>query len=286
MTRSSQHRDRNRSTAAPAAELPAGPLPSSTGEIELVVERANPELVTLLVNGVPSSHHHLTDPNHLEFEYMQHLAAVLRHTLPPKSNVVHLGGGACTMARWAHHFDPSSRHLVIELDTTLAEAVRNWFELPRSPALRIRAAEAGAEISRMGEARNDVVIRDVFASETTPAHLLTAQFASEVQRTLRPEGIYLVNCADRPALTVVRDELATLLTVFPKVWAIAEPSQLRGRRYGNFVLVATSGAKPFPQAQLATDLNRLPVPARIVGGAELQALAAGGRILSDAAEQG
>lgn len=280
MARTQRNQTRNRVSQPGQRELPLGAIPSSTGELELVVERSNPDLVTLMVNGVPSSHHHLLDPNYLEFEYMQHLAAVLRHTMPAKANVVHLGGGACTMARWAHHHDPTSRHLVVEIDTTLAEAVRDWFDLPRSPALRIRAGEARAEIKRMGEARNDVVIRDVFAGATTPPHLLSAEFATEVQRTLRSGGLYLVNCADRPALTVVRDELATLLTVFPRMWAIAEPAQLRGRRYGNFVLVAVNGAEPFPQEKLATDLNRLPVPARIIGGAELHKLAAGGRVIT------
>lgn len=279
MAKSQRNQSRSRTTPTEQRELPVGAFPSSTGEIELVVERANPELVTLMVNGVPSSHHHLSDPNYLEFEYMQHLAAVLRHTMPERANVLHLGGGACTMARWAHHHNPSSRHLVVEIDTTIAEAVRTWFDLPRSPALRIRAGEARAEVGRMVEGRNDVVIRDVFAGSTTPPHLMSAEFAAEVLRTLRPDGLYLVNCADRPALTVVRDELATLLTVFPRVWAIAEPAQFRGRRFGNFVLVATAGAEAFPQEKLATDLNRLPVPARVIGGAELQKLAAGGQVI-------
>ena len=279
MAKSQRNQSRSRTTPTEQQELPVGAFPSSTGEIELVVERANPELVTLMVNGVPSSHHHLSDPNYLEFEYMQHLAAVLRHTMPERANVLHLGGGACTMARWAHHHNPSSRHLVVEIDTTIAEAVRTWFDLPRSPALRIRAGEARAEVGRMVEGRNDVVIRDVFAGSTTPPHLMSAEFAAEVLRTLRPDGLYLVNCADRPALTVVRDELATLLTVFPRVWAIAEPAQFRGRRFGNFVLVATAGAEAFPQEKLATDLNRLPVPARVIGGAELQNLAASGQVI-------
>lgn len=279
MAKSQRNQSRSRTTPTEQPELPVGAFPSSTGEIELVVERANPELVTLMVNGVPSSHHHLSDPNYLEFEYMQHLAAVLRHTMPERANVLHLGGGACTMARWAHHHNPSSRHLVVEIDTTIAEAVRTWFDLPRSPALRIRAGEARAEVGRMVEGRNDVVIRDVFAGSTTPPHLMSAEFAAEVLRTLRPDGLYLVNCADRPALTVVRDELATLLTVFPRVWAIAEPAQFRGRRFGNFVLVATAGAEAFPQEKLATDLNRLPVPARVIGGAELQKIAASGQVI-------
>ena len=102
---------------------------------------------------------------------------------------------------------PGSRQLAVELDTVLPELVRGWFDLPRSPALRIRAGDARAELSRLPDASADVVVRDVFAGDTTPDHVRTREMVAQVARVLRPGGVYLVNCADRPPLAGARAEV-------------------------------------------------------------------------------
>ncbi|MCL1900382.1 MAG: spermidine synthase, partial [Promicromonosporaceae bacterium] len=103
----------------------------------------------------------------------------------------------------------------------------------------------------------------------TPAGLTTPEAASAAAAALRPGGIYLANCGDRPPLTEARRELATLRTAFPEVVVIAEPAVLKGRRYGNLVLVgvkAAEDAAPFDldDATLARRLRTLPVPAQLV----------------------
>ena len=62
---------------------------------------------------------------------------------------------------------------------------------------------------------------------------------AQVARVLRPGGVYLANCADRPPLAGARAEVATLRAAFADVAVIAEPGLLRGRGYGNVVLAAT-----------------------------------------------
>ena len=261
----------------------------STGTAEVRRDRDDPRSVMVLVNGVPSSSLHLDDPERLDFEYMQQMAVFLAHVAPPATPlaVVHLGAAGCSLARHVHATRPGSRQTAVELDPTLAELARAWFSLPRSPALRIRAGDAREVLSRLPDASADVVVRDVFAGDRTPSHVVTRQFLDDVARVLRPGGLYLANCADRPPLAHARAEVATALAVMADVALVAEPGQLRGRRYGNLVIAGTCGGGPagagsvLGRADVARDLRSLPAPARVLHGDELTAFATGSRVLED-----
>ncbi len=248
-------------------------MPIATGTVELVVDPDDADAVTVLVNGVPSSHLDLADPTRLVFEYMQQFAAVVDRfddTGRPLT-VVHLGAAGCALARWVHATRPGSQQVAVELDVTLPELVRGWFDLPRSPALRIRAGDAREQLATMADGSADVVVRDVFSGDTTPSHVRTLEFTRDVARVLRPGGLYLANCADRPPLTTTRAEVATLAQVFADVAVIAEPALLRGRGYGNVVLAGTDDGAVLPSAALERAIRSLPAPARLLHGDEARA---------------
>jgi spermidine synthase len=164
---------------------------------------------------------------------------------------------------------PGSRQLAVDIDAQLADLVRRWFDLPRSPALRIRVGDARRVLEGLPDSSADLVVRDAFAGDGTPAHLATAEFTREVARVLRPGGVYLANCADRPPLTLARTEAATVASVLPRTAIIAEPAVLRGRRYGNIVVAGTDDPDLLVSPALARTLRTLPVPARIVVEDEL-----------------
>jgi spermidine synthase len=241
--------------------------------VELQRRPDDPTGVTVVVNGVPSSHLDLVDPTRLDFEYMQQMAVVVDRMAPPGAplRVVHLGAAGCTMARYVHATRPGSHQLAVELDAALAELVRGWFDLPRAPALRIRAGDARSELESRPDASADVVIRDVFAGDVTPAHVRTVEFTRAAARVLTTGGVYLANCADRPPLQTARAEVATLRAVFADVVAIAEPGQLKGRRYGNLVLAGSDAPGLLGSADVARAIRSLPAPTRVLHGDELAA---------------
>lgn len=262
-----------------AVGLPTGPVPIDTGTAELVRDTGEPTLVTLLVNGVPSSCLDLADPLRLEFEYMQQMAALVTHLPDGPIDAVHLGAGACTIPRWLHAGRPGSRQLAVDIDRRLLELVRSWFALPRAPHLRLRAAEARTALAGLPGASADLVVRDVFAGDRTPDPLTTAEFCAEVARVLRPGGLYLANCADRPPLTTARSEAATLSSVWPHVAVVAETGVLRGRRYGNLVLAASDVPFALEDAQRA--LRSLVVPSRLLVAGDLADFARGAPVRHD-----
>lgn len=260
--------------------LPREPVMTSTGTVELRRERDDPTGVTVVVNGVPSSHLDLADPRRLDFEYMQQMAAVLDTwdvpggpTAPVRA--IHLGAAGCSMVRYLEATRPDSRNIAVELDARLTELVRTWFQLPRAPRLRLRTGDARVELAAMPTASADIVIRDVFAGDATPPHVRTAEFVGEVHRVLRPGGLYLANCADRPPLSEARREVATVATRFSAVGVIAEPAQLHSRRYGNLVVVGTDDPDVLDAPGLARSLRTLPAPARLLTGVDAASFASG-----------
>ena len=55
----------------------------------------------------------------------------------------------------------------------------------------------------------DLVVGDAFGGLAVPWHLTTTEFLGEVQRVLRPGGMYVMNLIDYPPLGFVRAEAAT-----------------------------------------------------------------------------
>jgi spermidine synthase len=251
-------------------ELPTGPVPINTGIVELRRSPDVPDGVMVLVNGTESSYLDLADPRRLEFEYMQQMVAVLDHVAPPPAPVraVHLGAAGCALARAMDAARPGSRQIAVEIDAALAEHARAWFDLPRSPRLRIRVADARVAVEGVRPASQDVVVRDAFRDHDVPAHLRTVEFTAAVSRALAPGGIYLANCADAPPLILARREAATVAQVFAHTAVITEPAILRGRRHGNVVLVGSP--TPLPLARLARTLLALPLPVTLVAGDDVE----------------
>jgi len=251
-----------------ARRLPIGPVPIDTGTVELVRVPGDPSGVTVYVNGAESSHVDLAEPGRLEFEYMQQMMATVDATVPPGTplRAVHLGGAACTLARAVDARRPGSRQIAVEIDGALAAHVRRWFALPRAPRLRIRVGDARDTLATLRPGSQDVVVRDVFSGRSVPEHLRTREMVREVARVLAPAGIYVLNCADVPPLLDARREVATLATTFPHVAVITDPAVLKGRRYGNLVLLAR--ARPLPAGALARDLRALAFPATILADAD------------------
>ncbi|MGO3208239.1 spermidine synthase [Brachybacterium sp. AOP42-C2-15] len=277
---------RDRSRRAAFEQL--GPLdaliPISTGSARLTLE--NDGSVLLDVNGVPSSHLH-PDPEHLVFEYMRWMLLVIDRHLEghesagtgPAIQLAHLGGGGCSLPRAIASRHPRSRQIVVEIDELLAQHVRIWFDLPRSPQLRVRTEDALSALTSWREDRFDVLVRDVFSGSLTPPELITVQAAEHADRVLRNGGIYLANCAAPPGTGLMADEVATLSAVFPHVGVIAEPAHLSGKRRGNCVLLASR--RPLPEA-IDRDLRSDAVSVRLARSTQVDALARAGRVLGAA----
>jgi spermidine synthase len=237
------------------------------------------------VDGTPQSHVDLDDPTHLHFEYVARMGAVIdRLKLPGQPlTAIHLGAGALTIPRYVEATRPGSRQQVVELEPALWDLVRENLPLPRGAQIRVRIGDAREALGRLptglvGAA--DLVVSDVYSGAQTPAHLTTVEFFTEAVRFLAPDGVLLVNVADGAGLAFARREVATVQAVLENVIVLAEVQTLKGRRFGNLVIAASRA--PLPTEWLPRLMAAGPHPAKVAEGRELDEVARGARVATDA----
>jgi spermidine synthase len=261
-----------------------GSRPVATGTLEFVPDGDGRNGWTVVINGVPSSHLDLDDPQRLDFEYMRWTGDLL-DVLAPEGEalrVAHIGGAGCTLPRYVAATRPTSTQIVFEHDPVVLDAVRTAFGMRSGKRLRLRAGDGREGLAELADGSQDVLIRDAFSGALVPAHLRTRGFLREVHRVIG-DGVYVANLADTPPMAQARTEAATALQEFRHVALAAEPAQFKGRRYGNVVLVAST--RPLPLEALGRRLASGAVRARLLGPGEVRALSSGHRPEDDPAPE-
>ncbi|ERK70406.1 MULTISPECIES: spermidine synthase [Leifsonia] len=266
-------------------ENPSVVLSESGFTASVEPDRFVPGAYQLVVDGTPQSHVNLDDPSQLFFEYVQRMGNVIDLIGEPGEPItaVHLGAGALTLPRYVAYTRPGSRQQVVELESKLVELVREELPLPRYAQIRIRHGDAREVVGKLpaglrGEV--DLLVIDIFSGARTPAHVTSIEFYRSAVALLKPGGIVLVNVADGPPLAFARSQVATLGAAVEHVAALAETQVLKGRRFGNVVLVGSNTA--LPMEWLPRLLASGPHPAKAVAGSELRAFAASAPIVTDA----
>lgn len=265
--------------------------PDSVGIIRAEIETGYAELCpdpdvesawTLLVNDVPQSHVDLKDPQLIAFDYMRRIADIIEVLTPPGPlDVLHLGGGAMTLPRCLAAMRPGCVQRVVELDAKLLRLVQDYLPIGDQEMIEMVIGDAAEEVAATPGRRHDVVVCDVFQGARVPAQVSNSEFARSVASVLRPGGLYVANILDSPPLPFARAQAGILKQVFAQVAVVADASVLRGRRYGNLILVAVneSGppasclARPKPHVSFDTLIRRLaadPFAVRIERGDRLE----------------
>ena len=108
--------------------------------------------------------------------------------------------------------------------------------------------DARRSIERCRTTAFDLVVGDAFGGLAVPWHLTTTEFLDEVQRVLRPGGMYVMNLIDYPPLGFVRAEAATAGR-FRACGRHRLARDLGGQDGGNVVLVASAAPLDVPRSR-------------------------------------
>jgi catechol 2,3-dioxygenase-like lactoylglutathione lyase family enzyme len=253
---------------------------------EIRADRWVPGSFELIVDGTPQSHVNLERPTELFFEYVSRMGHVIDQLKLPGEplTALHLGAGALTIPRYIEATRPGSRQQVLELEPELVELVRRELPLPRGASIRVRYGDARATLAKLPAGLRgaaDVIVVDVFGGARIPAHVTSLEFYRECAAFLAPDGVLLVNVADGSGAAFARGQAATIAMAFDggNEAVLAESQVLRGRRYGNFVLVAS--LSPLPLEWMPRLLAGGPHPASLVQGRELRDWIAGAPVVTD-----
>ncbi len=235
-------------------------------------------VVTVLVDGFPQSAVDLDDPSVLVFEYVQHLAlAVDALAAAGPLRVTHVGGAGLTLPRWVHHTRPGSPQIVLEPDVPLTDAVRREVPLPRGHRIRVRPVTGEEGVAALADASADVVVLDAFVDGRVPAGLTTVEWLADVRRVLAGPGLFLANVTDEPGMRYVARVAAGAQEVFGHTAVIGLHEVLKGRRFGNLVLVASPS--PLDLYTLRRAAASAALPTGVLPGADLARKVPGARPL-------
>jgi spermidine synthase len=248
-------------------------------------DRWVPGSFTLVVDGTPQSHVNLENPAELFFEYIQRMGHVIDQVKQPGEPItaVHLGAGAFTLPRYIEATRPGSRQQVVELESDLVDFVRAHLPWSSRAQIRVRHGDAREVVAKFPPGLRgsvDLLVIDIFSGARTPAHVTSLEFYRSAVSLLADDGVVLVNVADGPGLAFARGQASTLASVVADVAVLAETQILKGRRFGNVVLVGSQ--KPLPLEWMPRLLAGGPHPSKVVAGGELRDFIAGAPIVTDA----
>ena len=226
--------------------------------------------LTLLVDGTAQSHVDVIDPTHLFFEYTRRLGHVIdvSGTSTSPLRVLHLGGGALTLARYVAATRPGARQLVVELDRELLDLVLERLPLPEGAHIELVVGDAASVIATL-DGPFDLVIVDLYTLLQAPAFVETVDFMSGCLRLLAPGGVLAVNVADAAGLDQLRRQTRAIARADPAATLLVagDPSVLSGAEEGNAVLVAAPGGLPSGLRERL--LAHGPHPAEVLDGDRL-----------------
>jgi spermidine synthase len=202
----------------------------------------------LVLDDLRHSYVDLDDPTDLGFWYVRRLVdAIEVHAPDGPIDAVHLGGGGFTIPRYVRATRPGSEQTVMEIDGDLVDLARSELALAPGDDLEVRVVDARLGLAEHPSDSADVVIGDSFGGRAVPWHLATEEFITEIDRVLRPGGIYAANIIDGSRQRFLRAEAATIARVLPHVAVILGPGVADGGR-GNSVIVASD--EPLHEAAL------------------------------------
>ena len=128
------------------------------GHVELLEDIDRPGGHLLLIDRVRQSYVDLDDPTFLDFDYVGIFADVLSGLPDGPLAVTHVGGGACTLARWIAVTRPGSPQIVLEPDASVTALVRARLPFPRGARIRVRAVDGRTGVAVLKDARADLLV--------------------------------------------------------------------------------------------------------------------------------
>jgi len=217
-------------------------------EVELLADDDRPGGWLLLLDRVRQSYIDLDDPTYLEFPYVQVLAATVAALPAGPLDVVHIGGGGATLARWIAATRPGSSQLVAESHGELHRIVRDRLPVEPSSGIDLRHGDGRSVLAELPDDSVDVVVIDAFSGGRVPGDLTTVEALGDARRILRSSGLLLMNVTAAAESRYLRRLVAALAGPFAEL-------VLQGDQHGavgNLVIVA-AGPDQLPAGVIVED---------------------------------
>jgi predicted membrane-bound spermidine synthase len=141
----------------------------------------------LLVNNICQTMMDIENPEKSYWDYVDILANNINHYKKGnKALLLGLGGGTLYKKLKQNNLNID----VVEIDKRIATIAKEYFFIEDD--LNVAVDEARHYINTTSE-KYDVIIYDLYHSETPPIHLMTAEAFKEIKSILNPDGLLIIN---------------------------------------------------------------------------------------------
>jgi spermidine synthase len=134
----------------------------------------------------------LARPNDLELSYTRSMMACLLFQADPR-NVLMVGLGGGSVAKYVYHQLPEAKLRVLELDPQVLAIARQCFLVPPDDARFQVIIGDGAEYMERREVRADLIMVDGYDAESHVEELATRVFYGHCRERLVAGGVLVVN---------------------------------------------------------------------------------------------
>jgi len=156
-------------------------------------------LDTLVLDNLIHSYTSIDDPLHLEYDYLRIYEELMNWQAAERSSfkTLFIGGGGYTFPRYMEAVYPHAEIDVVEIDPEVTKVVGRFLGV--SDTSRIRSYNEDGRwfvMNAVEDEAYDFIFGDAFNDLSIPFHLTTKEFALELKRVLKPDGLLMANVID------------------------------------------------------------------------------------------
>lgn len=219
--------------------------------INVVTDPDNASGRSLYLDTARHAYVDLNDPTTLDVRYIRLFTQLIDSVSSGPIDTLHVGGGGFSLPAYFQHTRPGSRDVVLEIDGELVDVATEQLGLELGTGIEAVVGDARVTIERQPTDSFDVVVGDAYSGLTLPWHLTTVEFVAEIDRVLKPTGVYVVNLIDGGSNDFARAELRTITETFGHVAVIVPPDGRIDRQLVN--QVAIFSRRPLPALDVNVD---------------------------------
>jgi spermidine synthase len=156
-------------------------------------------LESLVLDHLVHSYTDLKDPLYLEYEYIRIYEEVVRWQAAQRKSfkTLFIGGGGYTFPRFVEAKYPEAKIDVVEIDPEITRAVHQYLGVSKDTKIRSFNEDGRWFVMNSKEQGTyDFIFGDAFNDLSIPYHLTTKEFAVQLKRLLKPDGLLLANVID------------------------------------------------------------------------------------------
>jgi spermidine synthase len=156
-------------------------------------------LESLILDHFVQSYTDLNDPLYLEYRYLRIYEEFVRWQADKKKSFkcLFIGGGGYTFPRFLEAEYPGAEIDVVEIDPEVTRVAKRYLGISENSRIRSFNEDARWFVMNCTEEKTyDLIFEDVFNDLSLPYHLTTREFALQLERLLKPDGLLLTNLID------------------------------------------------------------------------------------------